>query len=90
MKPAPTQFQTFSLPEMNEYILNENHRSSNEIINILNSIRTDITQVNIRNISIAKPIIFVGDMTLALRAAKVKCSNETIHTLQETISLQMP
>lgn len=76
-----TQFQTFSLPEMNEYILNENHRSSNEIINILNSIRTDITQVNIRNISIAKPIIFVGDMTLALRAAKVKCSNETIHTL---------
>jgi DNA helicase-2/ATP-dependent DNA helicase PcrA len=76
-----TQFQTFSLPEMKEYILNENHRSSNEIINTLNSIRTDIIQVNIRNISIAKPIIFIGDMTLALRAAKVKCSNETIHTL---------
>jgi len=69
------------LPEMKEYILNENHRSSNEIINTLNSIRTDIIQVNIRNISIAKPIIFIGDMTLALRAAKVKCSNETIHTL---------
>lgn len=76
-----TQFQTFSLPEMNEYVLNENHRSSNEIIEVLNSIRTDITQVKIRDVSIAKPVIFIGDMTLALRAAKEKCSNESIHTL---------
>ncbi len=76
-----TQFQTFSLPEINEYILNENHRSSNEIIESLNSIRKDITQVKVRDISISKPVIFIGDMTLALRAAKIKCSNETIHTL---------
>jgi DNA helicase-2/ATP-dependent DNA helicase PcrA len=76
-----TQFQTFSLPAMNEYILNENHRSSNEIIDTLNSIRKDITQVKIRDISVAKPIIFIGDMTLALRAAKIKCSNERIYTL---------
>ena len=76
-----TQFQTFSLPEMNEYILSENRRSSNEIIEALNSIRTDITQVKIRDIFIAKPVIFIGDMTLALRAAKEKCSNERIYTL---------
>lgn len=76
-----TQFQTFSLPEMNEYILNENRRSSNEIIDTLNSIRTDITQLQIRKISIAKPVIFIGDMTLALRAAKTKCNNEKICTL---------
>lgn len=76
-----TQFQTFSLPAMNEYILNENRRSSNEIIETLNRIRKDITQVKIRDISIAKPIIFIGDMTLALRAAKIKCSNERIYTL---------
>ncbi|MBK7233809.1 MAG: ATP-dependent helicase [Saprospiraceae bacterium] len=76
-----TQFQVFSLPEMKEYILNENRRSSNEIIETLNRIRKDITQVKIRDISIAKPIIFIGDMTLALRAAKIKCSNERIYTL---------
>ncbi len=76
-----TQFQNFSLPEMNEYILNENHRSSNEIIDTLNSIRKDITQMKIRDVSIAKPVIFIGDMTLALRAAKTKCCNETIYTL---------
>lgn len=76
-----TQFQTFSLPELNEYILNENRRSSNEIIDSLNNIRKDINQVKIRDISIAKPIIFIGEMTLALKAAKIKCSNEKIYTL---------
>lgn len=76
-----TQFQTFSLPSMNEYILIENRRSSNEIIDSLNDVRKDISQIKIRNISISKPIIFIGDMTLALRAAKIKCRNETIYTL---------
>lgn len=76
-----TQFQTFSLPDINEYTLCENHRSSNEIIDTLNNVRKDISQVKIRDISIAKPIIFIGDMTLALRSAKIKCSNETIYTL---------
>lgn len=76
-----TQFQIFSLPKMKEYILNENHRSSNEIIDALNSIRKDIIQVKIRDICIAKPIIYIGDMTLALRAAKTKCNNEKIYTL---------
>jgi DNA helicase-2/ATP-dependent DNA helicase PcrA len=76
-----TQFLTFSLPNIKEYILNENRRSSNEIIDTLNYIRNDINQVKFRNVSFPKPIIFVGDMTLALRAAKVKCNNEKVYTL---------
>ena len=76
-----TQFQTFSLPNINEFILSENRRSCNEIIDTLNNIRKDITQVKIRNISISRPIIYIGDMTLALKAAKIKCNNETIYTL---------
>lgn len=76
-----TQFQTFSLPSINEYILGENRRSSNEIIDTLNDVRKDISQVKYRNISISKPIIFIGDMTLALRAAKIKCGNEKVYTL---------
>lgn len=76
-----TQFQTFSLPNIKEFVLNENRRSSNEIIDSLNDLRKDINQSKIRNISIAKPIIFIGDMILALRTAKTKCSNETIYTL---------
>lgn len=76
-----TQFQTFSLPSINEYILSENRRSSDEIIDTLNDVRKDISQVKFRNISILKPIIFIGDMTLALRAAKIKCGNEKVYTL---------
>ena len=76
-----TQFQTFSLPSINEYILSENRRSSNEIIDTLNDVRKDISQVKFRNISISKPVIFIGDMTLALRAAKIKCENEKVYTL---------
>jgi DNA helicase-2/ATP-dependent DNA helicase PcrA len=76
-----TQFSTFNLPNVHEYNLNENRRSSNEIIELLNSIRTDITQIPYRNIPIEKPLILIGDMTLALRRAKVLCSEEAINSL---------
>lgn len=76
-----TQFQDFTMPNLTEYILGENRRSSNEIIATLNNIRKDIKQIEFRDISIAKPIIFIGDMTSALKAAKIKCGNERIYTL---------
>lgn len=75
------QFQAFLLPDIKEYILSENRRSSNEIIDTLNDVRKDISQLKFRNISISKPVIFIGDMTLALRAAKIKCTNEKVYTL---------
>ena len=75
------QFQIFSFQDMKEYILNENRSSSNEIIDALNDVRKDISQVKVRNISTEKPMILIGDMILALRAAKVKCNNEIIYTL---------
>lgn len=76
-----TQFQIFSLPSINEYTLSENRRSTNEIIDALNDVRQDISQLKIRDISISKPTILIGDMIMALRAAKIKCNNETIYTL---------
>lgn len=71
-----SQFNSFSLPIFSKYTLNENRRSSNEIIDVLNSIRKDINQIKQRNISIEKPLIFVGDMTLAYKKAKEKCNDE--------------
>lgn len=76
-----TQFQDFTLPNINEYTLNENRRSSNEIIDILNNVRTELVQVKYKNISISKPTIFVGDMVLALRASKRICGSEKVHSL---------
>jgi len=76
-----TQFQSFNLPNLNDYVLDENRRSTNEIIDVLNFIREDITQTNSRNINNGIPIIFIGDMTLALREAKNICDQEKVHTL---------
>lgn len=76
-----TQFQLFNLPNLNNYVLEENRRSSNEIIDVLNFIREDISQTKFRNINKGLPIIFIGDMTLALREAKNICDRENVHTL---------
>jgi DNA helicase-2/ATP-dependent DNA helicase PcrA len=76
-----TQFNSFSLPQIKEYNLNENRRSSNEIVDILNSVRTDIIQINYRNISIEKPKILIGDMTSALIQCKALCSEEVVNSL---------
>jgi len=76
-----TQFDSFMLPNITEYVLKENRRSSNEIIDVLNHVRNDITQSKQRDISNGKPIIFVGNMTLGLKKAKIKCGAEVIYTL---------
>ncbi len=74
-------FNSFALKDIFEYTLNENRRSSNEIIDVLDLVRTNIKQVKQRNISIAKPLILIGDMTLALKRAKVLCQDENVNTL---------
>jgi DNA helicase-2/ATP-dependent DNA helicase PcrA len=76
-----TQFNSFTLPYLREYTLDENRRSSNEIIDVLNSIRTNISQVKYRNASIEKPILFIGDMIVALQKAKARCKLEDVQTL---------
>ncbi|WP_434353940.1 ATP-dependent helicase [Psychrobacter sp. HD31] len=76
-----TQFESFTLPNIKEYTLTQNRRSSNEIIELLNSIRTDITQTPHRNDSIEKPKILIGDMSVALRKCKTHFPDEVIHSL---------
>ena len=78
------QFNSFTLPGLKEYTLIENRRSSNEIIDVLNSIRTDFDQVKYRNVTIEKPVLFIGDMTIALQRAKEKCALEDVQTLSWT------
>ena len=76
-----TQFELFTLPNIENYILEENRRSSNEIIDVLNFIRTDISQIKFRNFTNVKPSIFIGDMDKALRIAKDVCVGEKVYTL---------
>ncbi|WP_126651913.1 UvrD-helicase domain-containing protein [Chryseobacterium aureum] len=78
---SPQLFEDFTLPEMGEYYLTFNRRSSNEIIDFLNEIRSDLTQNYYRNVSVSKPTLFVGDMVEALKRAKSECSDQYVYTL---------
>lgn len=64
------QFTDFSLPALQDYVMKDNRRSTNEIIDLLNHVRTDISQVNYRNINDIKPILYIGDREKALAEIK--------------------
>jgi DNA helicase-2/ATP-dependent DNA helicase PcrA len=78
---TPSQFHTFNLERIEDYVMSDNRRSSNEIIDILNDLRGDITQNPFRNKSTMQPAILVGEMSLALHRAKLICGNETVTSL---------
>lgn len=56
----PAYFNNFTLPGIQEYLIEDNRRSTSSIVSILNHVRTDIVQQPIRDVAGAKPILFVG------------------------------
>ncbi len=77
----PTQFMLFILPGMIDYIMKENRRSTNEIIDVLNIVRKDITQEKYRNESDSKPLIIVGDIVDASQKIRNLCPDEPVYSL---------
>lgn len=74
----PHLFTGFSLPNLESYEIQGNRRSSKEIIDFLNSIRTDLTQVSVDERSTKKPILYVGSNQNAYAAFKTDCDGEVI------------
>jgi len=72
------QFETFYLNNMDIYQINDNHRSTQEIIDVLNLIRKDIIQNSPDCKSGKLPTIFVGKPLDALRQAKQSVENEVV------------
>ena len=77
----PKQFHSFVLPNIADYVIADNRRSTNQIIEVLNSVRVDIKQKKYRNENGEKPAIIVGEMIAALRKAKVMSNNEPVYSL---------
>lgn len=77
----PDQFMSFTLPGMADYVMEENRRSTNEIIDVLNLIRKDITQQKYRNETGPRPHILCGDLTLSSQKAKALCGNSALYSL---------
>lgn len=74
-------FESFSVPKMVKYQLSENRRSANEIIDVLNYLRTDINQQKFRQISYDKPIIMIGEKNFAYNKAVEMSNSEEVHSL---------
>ncbi len=56
------EFSSFSLPNIIEYQMAENRRSTNQIIELLNHIRKDITQESPKNENGEQSVIIIGKM----------------------------
>ena len=76
------QFDNFHLEGMNRYVIKGNRRSSNQIIDLLNCVRKDLTQDKILNIDDTIPMLLVGDKFDCYNYCKKKLlNNSDIHTL---------
>ncbi|WP_449603604.1 UvrD-helicase domain-containing protein [Paenibacillus sp. Marseille-Q9583] len=77
----PDQFASFSLPNLSEYVMRDNRRSTNPIIDLLNLTRKDIQQNKYRNIEGDKPKLLLGKRIAALLKATELCNEEELYTL---------
>lgn len=77
----PKQFHSFVLPNIVDYEMADNRRSTNQIIEVLNRVRVDIKQNKFRDKDGERPIIIIGEMIASLRLAKEICNNEQVYSL---------
>lgn len=81
----PEQFYSFILENMKIYYIEDNHRSTVEIINVLNYMRSEDNKIFKQNSpktkSGQKPILLVGNAILAYEKVKEKLNNEMFYTL---------
>ncbi|WIL38183.1 ATP-dependent helicase [Kurthia sp. YJT4] len=76
------EFINFRLEKMTEYQILENRRSSNQIIDLLNKVRKDITQSKYKNVAGELPILFIGENVAVYKKVMELCGEESIiHTL---------
>lgn len=78
---APDHFTSFTLPDIIDYKMADNRRSTDYIIDILNAIRTDISQSKFRDKEGEKPIINIGNMSASFLKAQEQCNEEVVYSL---------
>jgi DNA helicase-2/ATP-dependent DNA helicase PcrA len=77
-------FMSFRLPNIRDYIMADNRRSTNEIIDILNTVRKDMVQKKYRNQIGERPILIVGDPISSLKKAQTICKDGIVCSLSRT------
>lgn len=77
----PSLFDSFEVDENNLYKINNNHRSTNQIVKFLNDIRDDINQEPCNNINDIEATIYVGNRNTAYNKTCEICCGETVVSL---------
>jgi len=77
----PAQFSSFALPNLINYQMLENRRSTNQIVGFLNTIRKNIVQNPLRNQNGSNPTIVITSPVVALRKVKELCGNALVYSL---------
>ena len=75
------QFEDFELPDIISYKIENNHRSTEEILTVLNCMRKDITQLSPEKMRGEKPTVFVGSALDSFRKAKEYVKSDNVCTL---------
>ncbi len=77
----PSQFEAFSLEGIKDYRINNNRRSTKQIIGFLNHIRPDFKQLGQDSFTGSKPVIYIGERLDVLKAINDTLSEEGLVTL---------
>jgi DNA helicase-2/ATP-dependent DNA helicase PcrA len=75
------QFEDFNLSGMVNYQIENNHRSTQEILTVLNHIRKDLTQISPDNKRGPKPLLLICPALDALRRTKEIINSDNVCTL---------
>jgi DNA helicase-2/ATP-dependent DNA helicase PcrA len=74
-------FDAFAFPGFADYVIADNRRSTSAIIDLLNHVRKDIRQNPVRQVTGVKPILFVGNRTLAVAEATKRLGHSNFNIL---------
>lgn len=77
----PKQFGDFRLEGIRDYKIDNNRRSTKEIINLLNHIRPNFKQQGKDNFNGSTPVLYIGDRLDVLHKIKNEQSGEEVITL---------
>lgn len=75
------QYDNFIVPRMHEYEIRGNWRSTKQIIELLNTIRTDFSQAWLNGSEGMMPELLVGDMLNCYQQCIEKCGTDEIQSL---------
>lgn len=69
---SPGYFDSFALPGLRDYLIADNRRSTKSIVDLLNHIRTDISQNPVRGVAGDIPVLLIGSKAAANSAVATR------------------